>query len=197
MQIWVPLYSPGKRNPCPIPRRQRPTGERPTRTGELRNRSQGHTQTWKTELHTKSNTHTHTGPPQCQRSWKDGCETRVIFLQALTLFYLANEGARDTHAPFPADNKQALGPSDMTLTSLGSLISIWQYPIPGYLLSLAPAGEPPTTDIPTHTQACSLVGRFHSTSEVRHCFSPEHTRTGAKSELSEVPSFPFGDRSWD
>lgn len=48
---------------------------------------------------------------------------RVIFLHALTLFYLATEGVEMLHAPLPADSKRVLRQSDLILTPVGVLRS--------------------------------------------------------------------------
>lgn len=75
-------------------------------------------------MHTKTNMHIqlhkHTGPPQ-HETWEGRFGLRVIYLHALTLFYLATEEGEMLHAPLPADSKRALGQSDLTCTPLGSL----------------------------------------------------------------------------
>lgn len=101
------------------------------------------------------------------------------------------------YAPSPADSKRALGQSALVLT-VGALGSVWPHPTPGPADSLWHVqvnfqlliGQP-------HTNACSPAGHFHSTSEATHLFPWSFAGTGAKSELTKVPLFPFGDRSWD
>lgn len=57
-------------------------------------------------------------------TWETRFGIRVIFLCALTLFYLAIEGVEMFPAPLPAESKRVLGPRNLILATSGPQISL-------------------------------------------------------------------------
>ena len=148
------------------------------------------TQTWKTDTHTDHRPHTvhrHTGPPQCQ-VWEDGSRIRVVFLQALALFYLATEGVETLCVP--CSRQQECAGAERPDPDLRSLA-----PPPSLagLLSLAPAGEHPPSSL--LMPSCTFLlppGCFHSTNETR-CPSPwSCAGTGANLSCQKSLCSPLG-----
>lgn len=131
------------RHPALIPRRQRPTGKRQPRVESRGAGAQGHIDL--------ENRHTH-GPPCTQYTgtqaspvpevWEDGFRIRVVFLQALALFYLATEGVETLCVPCSRQQEYAGAERpDPDLRSLAPPPSL------AGLLSLAPAGERPPSSL--------------------------------------------------
>lgn len=141
-------------------------------------------------------TQTHRPSPG-PKAWEDRFGSGISSFMPCPFSNLATEGVEMLYGPSPADSKRALGQSALVLT-VGALGSVWPHPTPGPADSLWHVrvnfqlliGQP-------HTNACSPAGHFHSTSEATHLFPWSFAGTGAKSELTKVPLFPFGDRSWD
>lgn len=102
-------------------------------------------------------------------TWETRFGIRVIFLCALTLFYLAIEGAEMLPAPLPADSKRSAGAKEPDPGHFRASDQSGTTPLPSCLHSLAPAGECPPPDL---TSPCTglLSGHFHSTNEARHPF---------------------------
>lgn len=94
------------------------------------------TQTWKTDTHTHTRTTVHTQLTQTHRpspvpeAWEDRFRIRVVFLQALALFYLAIEGVEMLCVPF-SRQQECVGAEQPDLT-----FGVWHYPHPWPACSL-------------------------------------------------------------
>ena len=121
------------RHPALFPE-DRPTAEA-TQGGESRSRS-ARTHRPGKHTHTRTRTTVHTQLTQTHRpspvpeAWEDRFRIRVVFLQALALFYLATEGVKMLCIPF-SRQQECMGAEQPDLT-----FGVWHYPHPWPACSL-------------------------------------------------------------
>lgn len=99
-------------------------------------------------------------------------------------FLFGNRWVRDAPWPWPQECAGNCGEAAAT-HSLACLLSGTHRQTPDPLMC-----PPPPTSL-----LSGGGGHFHSTSEAEHCFPQSCAGTGANTGSSEVPLFPFGDRS--